>query len=319
MPRKLSNEIFIERSLKVHNNQYTYNLTKYTNNKTKVIITCKHHGNFLQNPSAHLRGSGCPKCNWGGPPRMSQQVFLEKALKLHGNRYDYSKTVYQTAHKKIIITCLIHGDFYQTPAKHLRGTGCPQCGVITTSLKNKKKIETFIEQAQKIHGNFYDYSEINYINTHTPIKIICPQHGPFFQSPTNHIDFHNQNRCPRCVVSGYSLKAIQWLKHQEQQKNIVIQHAENSKEFIIPNTRLKVDGYDHQSQTIYEFYGDAFHGNPLKYAPQDRCHPYNKNITAEQLFLKTLEREKIIQSLGYKLITIWESEWDALVQKINKK
>ena len=101
------------------------------------------------------------------------QEFIEKAKEIHGNKYNYSKVDYKNAKTKICIICPIHGEFYQTPDHHLQGQGCPKC-----SGKNKTT-EEWVEQAKHIHKNRYDYSNSIYINSITPIKIICPIHGEF--------------------------------------------------------------------------------------------------------------------------------------------
>jgi hypothetical protein len=89
--------------------------------------------------------------------------------------------------------------------------------------------------------------------------------------------------------------------------NIYIQHGENSNEYQIPNTRFKADGYCEETNTIYEYHGDYWHGNPAKF---DR-NEINKRTkcTFGKLYEKTLKREQQIKDMGFNLITIWESDW----------
>ena len=68
-----------------------------------------------------------------------------------------------------------------------------------------------------------------------------------------------------------------------------------------------VDGVDHDNKIIYEFYGDFFHGNPSVYKKDD-INPLLKE-TYGSLYNKTINKEKIILNSGYKLKTIWESEY----------
>jgi hypothetical protein len=112
---------------KVHGNKYDYSKVKYVDWKTKVIIICKEHGEFEQNPNNHLYGKGCSKC--AGVMKSSTPEFIKKAKKVHGNKYDYSKFKYVDWKTKGIIICPIHGKFEQTPNGHLNGRGCPQCGI----------------------------------------------------------------------------------------------------------------------------------------------------------------------------------------------
>lgn len=114
--------------------------------------------------------------------------FIEKAIKIHGNKFDYSKVEYNGSHTKVSIICLEHGDFYQSPTNHLSGNGCPKCASKYERGKYRlTTIETFLNQVKEIHGDKYDYSKVEWKNTRTPITMICPIHGEFTQVPQNHI------------------------------------------------------------------------------------------------------------------------------------
>jgi hypothetical protein len=115
-----------------------------------------------------------------------------------------------------------------------------------------------------------------------------------------------QNEIAIRVSTGYSIKSIEWLNSFE---NINIQHALNGGEYKIPSTKYKADGYDPTTNTIYEFYGDVFHGNLTVFNPDDQCHPFSTQ-TALQLNIKTILREDAIKSLGYNIVSIWERDWD---------
>ena len=119
-----------------------------------------------------------------------------KARVIHGNKYDYSLVDYVNAKTKIKILCPIHGVFEQVPNYHLSKCGCALCGVDKIIKKNKGSESDFINKANLVHNNKYDYSKINYINAHTKIGIICPEHGEFTQRPNNHL---NGNGCSICV------------------------------------------------------------------------------------------------------------------------
>ncbi len=124
--------VFINKANTVHLNKYTYTNSQYRNVKTKLAITCPMHGDFYQTPSSHLAGRGCPECadECAGSCRMlSTAEFVEKAIQLHGNAYDYSETDYQHSKKKVAIICKEHGKFLQTPNDHLQNRGCPSCAV----------------------------------------------------------------------------------------------------------------------------------------------------------------------------------------------
>lgn len=110
---------------------------------------------------------------------------------------------------------------------------------------------------------------------------------------------------------GYSLKSIKWLNQIAEQYNIHIQHALNGGEYRIPNTRYKADGYCEETNTIYEFHGDHWHGNPKLFESSVKCHPWS-DLTAHELYNKTLDKENTIKSRGYNLVVMWESDFDDL-------
>ena len=119
--------------------------------------------------------------------KKTKEEFIKDARGIHGNKYDYSKVEYINAKTKVCITCPEHGEFWQTPDKHLNGKcGCKECGKIITYNKRVYSKKKFIEKAKQIHGDKYDYSKVEYVNNHTPICIICPEHGEFWQLPCNH-------------------------------------------------------------------------------------------------------------------------------------
>ena len=117
---------FIEQAQIVHGGRYDYSKSEYTNNNTKITITCNIHGDFEQDPSSHLKGSGCCGCHFDSK-RSNTEEFIEQAKLVHGDTYGYEKAEYIGAHFKVTLTCPIHGEFEQSPSKHLRGCGCPSC------------------------------------------------------------------------------------------------------------------------------------------------------------------------------------------------
>lgn len=115
-----------------HNGKYDYSLAEYKGTKEKVRIVCPIHGEFWQNPINHLSGDGCPKCAKVYRPTGSE--WIKRASKIHDDKYDYSKVEYVNNSTKICIIChkkdadgKEHGEFWQTPANHINGQGCPIC------------------------------------------------------------------------------------------------------------------------------------------------------------------------------------------------
>jgi predicted DNA-binding protein YlxM (UPF0122 family) len=127
---KKKTSCLIEEFRSVHGYKYDYSKVEYSNNNLNIVITCKLHGDFEQLPSNHLAGKGCRKCGYGKSSvtkTSNTNEFLQKAYKLWGETFDYSKVNYKTAKNPIIITCRKHGDFEITPDKHLNGRGCQRC------------------------------------------------------------------------------------------------------------------------------------------------------------------------------------------------
>ena len=148
MPKRFTKEDFIERAIKAHGNKYDYSKVEYINNNTKVCIICPIHGEFWQRPADHIRGVGCRSCY--GNEKMNKEAFIEKARKIHGDKYDYSKVEYKGARIKVCIVCPKHGEFWQEPANHINGSNCPYC-----NCGNKSKMEENIrEKLQKENIKF---------------------------------------------------------------------------------------------------------------------------------------------------------------------
>lgn len=146
----LSKDEFIKRANEVHGNKYDYSLVNYKDTRTKVEIICKEHGSFFQSPNKHMQGNGCPAC---GRERTAEHNFLtlddfiRKAKNVHGDKYDYSKSLYTGADNKLEIICEKHGKFEQTPHNHLKGTNCPSCGASIS--KPEIKLKDFIRSFYK--------------------------------------------------------------------------------------------------------------------------------------------------------------------------
>ena len=136
---------FIKKVKNVHGDKYNYDLVDYINSYTKITIFCETHGLFMQAPTKHLSGNNCPKC----AHTITTEEFITKVNKVHNNRYNYLNTVFNGVVEKIEINCSTHG--------------------------------SFIQKAQSIHGNLYEYSKIpDIIKSKDKLCIICPKHGEFW-------------------------------------------------------------------------------------------------------------------------------------------
>jgi len=209
---RLNKQEFIERARAVHGDKYDYSKVNYVNTATKIIITCKIHGDFKQTPTNHLLNKNCHLCTnerLALERQFTKEEFIERARAVHGDKYDYSKVNYVNNKTKIIILCSIHGEFSQYPSNHLnKKVGCCKCGHIETSNKKRINAKEFIERSIKIHNNKYDYSKIKYINTQTKVTIICPAHGNFQQTPGQHL---SGKGCFTCAVNNRKLSKTEFV------------------------------------------------------------------------------------------------------------
>ena len=295
---KSSTQEFIEKAKEVHGDLYDYSKTDYFNCKTNVDILCNVHGVFSQTPNSHLSGRGCPKC---ARKRItlgqtySVEHFLEKANKVHGDRYDYSKIDYVDYNTKICIACREHGEFWQTPSKHACGQGCPKCANEEKGLRQRLSKEEFIAQSQKTHGILYDYSKVKYCGRRIPVCIICPRHGEFWQTPNNHM---RSTGCPKCNISKLE-KAI---------GNLL---TSNQFDFI-PQYKIKEDGVSPKFYLSLDFFMPEYnigiecqgvqHYKPVKFFGGEEAFKIRKILDNR--------KRKLCEHKGIKLLYFGDEQFD---------
>ena len=206
-------ENFILKANLIHLNNYDYSLVDYVNNSTKVKILCPIHGLFEQAPNNHLKNQGCPKCGVISRTKTRSKpikTFIHEANLTHSNKFDYSLVNYSNNKLDVKIICPIHGIFEQNPAVHLKGFGCIKCSNIIKSNNMSGNAEDFINEANLIHQNKYCYDNVKYDKNYIKVKIICPEHGDFTQSPNSHLKGRG---CPVCglkIKGGWT--STKWLE-----------------------------------------------------------------------------------------------------------
>lgn len=228
MPKKLTTEEFIKRSMDVHGNLYDYRLVEYVGAKDKVKIFCKKHDLFEQGAKIHMDGHGCPSCAnivRGSNIALTTEKVIEKAIEKYGNFYDYSKTNCVNADTKIIIICPIHGEFKKKIKNFLYedGCGCLLCKHNEVKNNNLKK---FKEKAKEVHGDRYDYSEMTSAKAIEKVPINCVSHGIFLQKSHSHLAGQG---CPKCA--------------KESQRLVV---TKSSKQFIQDCKKVHGDRYSYE-------------------------------------------------------------------------
>lgn len=234
MTKKLTTSDFIAKAISVHGDRYDYSMSNYDGGHKKLMIICKTHGAFLQMPSNHLRGAGCPDCaqiSCSQKQRADTAEFIKKATLIHGDRYDYSRINYQLSRIKVEVVCKSHGPFFCTPNNHLRGKGCPVCAG-----KNKTS-DIFRSEAALKHNNKYDYSHVEYANDKSKVEIICREHGGFLMTPGNHLQGQG---CPAC--SDLSRKESQRFSNEQ---------------FVARAISVHGDRYDYSSCDYFNYLTDV--------------------------------------------------------------
>ena len=300
MGKRKTTEEYIASARKVHGDRYDYSNTVYEGAKHKIAVICKDHGEFIQRASHHLSGQGCPKCFFDSISATHEE-FTKRAIAIHGNIYTYPHPM-SGMHTPLNIQCNTCGQHFDiTPNNHLRGFGgCPVCLPSRMSEMNMYSVDEFIMAARGVHGKKYDYTKVDYMGATIPVIIICPTHGEFIQVPNYHTSGHG---CGKCHFKNSNISQ-RWLNE------LGLSDDYNHREVkgLIPNRRYVVDGYDPETNTVYEFHGDYWHGNPQIYKPSDINPTMGKPYG--ELYQKTLEKKQAFLDAGFKYIEMWESAWN---------
>ena len=245
----LTQEEFIKKAQKCHDNFYDYSKVEYINYQTKVKVGCPLHGIFEVTPSNHIHKTkprGCKECGHIAASKkmqMPEEDFLLGCKRVHDGYYDYSKVKYTGVFNKIIIICPLHGDFSQIARVHFLGSGCQICGIEKVGESQRSNTKDFIIKAIKVHGDEYDYSNSKYgQNNIEKVEIVCKKHGVFKQAPGKHL---SGDGCPKCFNKNEGRIAEYLLK-----TNIVYREfsIENKRyDFMLPDFNLIIerDGEQH--------------------------------------------------------------------------
>ena len=242
--KRLTIEQVIDRAKSVHGDKYDYSKFILKGNKVKGTIICPIHGEFEQSMEVHCGGHGCPECAKEERNRknsLTQEEFFERIKKVHGDKYDLSEVVYKNNKTKIRVIChekdkngIEHGAFMIQPGHFISGVGCSKC-----SGNNKRTIEDIITDAKKVHGDKYIYDKAELVNVNTPMKIICPIHGPFMQRPNDHLRGCGCPSCKADKVSGIrTLSFEEMIERADKIHNNKYKYVKES--YINASTKMKI-------------------------------------------------------------------------------
>ena len=281
--RSMGKDKFVERATNLYNGKYDYSKVVYKNNSTKVTIICPIHGEFSKTPANHLNGQGCPMCaKKPKKPKVKKErykitteEFIQRARKVHGDKYDYSKSKYVKSSIKTTIICPTHGEFQQKPNKHLSGQGCPKCNV--GGKPNTKSIDDVLLKFREVHGYKYEYDFSTYEGTQKKMRIICPEHGEFWQNVGSHISGRG---CPKCAE-------VARRKKTHKPKEIFVNEANVRHNNKYDYSETELNGMSKPIKVIcHEKYADgrehgAFYVNPNKHLFRGTGCPHCKHSTSQ--------------------------------------
>ena len=252
----MTREEFISKSVKVHGYRYDYSKVEYKNNKTKVCIICPKHGEFWQIPTHHLSGHGCKRCAseqlWQSSRRkITFNEFKMKIVSKFGDIYDFSKSKFTGMHG--IIEVGHNGKFFKTTPSKLLSSSKP---IKHSFVENK---DDFVNKANKMYSNKYDYSKVEYKNSHTKVCIICPKHGEFWQTPNEHLSGHQCSKCNnskmqdrvRKLLNEHNIEYIE--EYSPDFLNEKFSHQRY--DFYLPKVNLVIECQGRQHFTPYSVFG----------------------------------------------------------------
>jgi very-short-patch-repair endonuclease len=267
-------EEFIQEAIKVHGeNRYNYDKVIYEKKSGKVTIICNECQNeFKQAVHCHLDKNGCPICarkNTSIKNKSNTETFIEKAIKIHGNLYDYSLVEYKGVNGTVKIICKKegHGVFEQSCGHHLQNQGCKKCAIEKYSGTNKLSHDEFIKKALEVHGDKYDYSITKYINSDTNIDVICKKnnHGIFTIRPDGFLD---KGGCKLCVNKSEGKIYDELIKKYNIQKQFRPKWCKNE----TTNKHLPFDFVIEEYNIIIEIDGEQHFRQVRNWLPPDEIH-----------------------------------------------
>ena len=202
--RRTKLESFINRSSKLYDRNYDYSLVSFNNLHEYVTVICPLHGAWEVIAANHIVGkSGCPFCqqekniqNLRQINILSQEEFLEKCFRVHGDNYNYSKAVYTGTSGIVSIICNKHGEFEQVATHHLNGKGCKECAIELNAFNASSSGKDLLNKFRDIHGKKYKYELPEKVRYNDYINITCKKHGIYRQLVKVHLE---QKGCPKML------------------------------------------------------------------------------------------------------------------------
>lgn len=195
-------QTFFNRANEKYNYKFDYSKSEYSGHLGKMVIICPAHGEFIQTARGHLETTyGCKECQVDSQ-RKTKERFINDAIAIHGDTYDYSKVEYVNDYLPVTIICNVHGEFTQAPGNHtgVKRSGCRKCADDRTRDRCRKDLDVFLHEVANVTTSAFTIIE-EYVNDATPIEVLCQQCGQSsYVVPSNIL---RGQGCSNCANHGF--------------------------------------------------------------------------------------------------------------------
>lgn len=297
-----TNEEWINLFKTVHGDKYDYSKFNYINSSESCIFICKKHNiEFPQPARVHAKGHGCKLCaneNRNKKRKTPLDKWIEDCKKVHGDKYDYSKSVYKGSNEIIEVICPTHGSFFPTAYNHKKGSNCNSC-VDRNKERRLKASNLFESKANKVHNSKFDYSLVHYVNMITEVDIICPNGHIFKQTPAGHLSGRGCRYCRQYLTAS---KKEMELSDFISSFNLEIISNHRPSWFVLEDCKLpsEIDIYIPELNLGIEYNGIAYHHSSL-----NKTKYFDNTYVSENFHLE--KYNKCLEH-GINLIHIFEFE-----------
>ena len=234
--------------------------------------------------------------------RLSTEQWINLAKEVHGEKYDYTPTMYSTAKTKLKIICPTHGEQEMLPHHHIRGYGCGKCGKEQINISNGKQLsqQQFLEKVSNLQG--LDFSNSTYKNKRSNITVRCIIHGDY---TTKAEMILKGCGCPKCKSSkGESYiekwlisKDIKYIKEKAFKNLIFKKHLRF--DFYLPEHKMCIEYDGEQHFKAITYWGGLEKYEELKQKDDIKNRFCAKNNLS---LLRISYKENINKKLGENII-----------------
>lgn len=310
-PLRNNKEKFIKKAIEVHGDKYDYSKVNYINNKIPVIIILDGI-EYKQRPDSHISGR-CPEVN--KKIRLVNEEFIESAKKIHKNRYDYSKVMYETTKKPVDIICKKHGIFKQKPMTHLNGSGCKLC----SESRGEYLVRFYLEMNSinyELQKTFEDCKNINKLpfDFYLPDYNICIEFDGTQHHKINHffggkeaferLKINDKIKNEYCIKNNINLIRLNNIKNIENKINNIMSKyvklttEEKTSKFIKKSIDIwgykydysKTEYIDSKTPVIIIYKGVEYKQTPIKHLQKKLCELSDNKLSRSEFVRRCVDK-----------------------------